>query len=142
MAVKPSQLQPFWQGMYIVNSVHAVIVGLYARRRHKFRRDFTYNKFHFGVFIQIGSALGIAAASKFGNPLIPGLLFLSTIGLTSFPAYLEGFKEVRNEPDLVIDEHGTMRRVGIYCFVLGWGLVYVKRRGSIPFLLPKLKNLL
>ena len=86
--------------------------------------------------------MGIAAASKLGNPLVPGLLFMASIGLTSFPAYLEGFKEIRNEPDLVLDANGTMRRVGIYCILLGWGLILVKRKGSIPFLPPKLKNLL
>eukprot|EP00353_Schmidingerella_taraikaensis_P003508 CAMPEP_0185583170 /NCGR_PEP_ID=MMETSP0434-20130131/21362_1 /TAXON_ID=626734 ORGANISM="Favella taraikaensis, Strain Fe Narragansett Bay" /NCGR_SAMPLE_ID=MMETSP0434 /ASSEMBLY_ACC=CAM_ASM_000379 /LENGTH=104 /DNA_ID=CAMNT_0028202181 /DNA_START=65 /DNA_END=376 /DNA_ORIENTATION=+ len=104
----------------MINSANAVIFGLYARRRNRFRNDFTYNKYHFGVFMQMGAALGIAAAGKLGKPLIPGLLFLSSVCLVSFPAYLEGLAEVRDEPDRVIDEQGYMRRVGIYFMIAGW----------------------
>ena len=83
----------------MVSSVQAVTVGLYARRRHRFRNDFTYNKFHFGVFTQIISAIGIAAAAKLTNPIVPVALFIAATACTSFPAYREGFKEIRNEPD-------------------------------------------
>ena len=124
----------------MVNSVNAVVLGLYARRRTSFRRDFTYNKFHFGCFMQMAAALGIAASGKLGQPLVPGLLFMSSVVLVSFPAYMEGFAEIRNQPDRVIDEHGYMRRVGIYLALGGWGILFFKRRGSIPFLPPKLMN--
>ena len=142
MVTTYSSFRPVWTVLYAANSVHAVSLGLYARRRHKFRRDFTYNKFHFGVFTQLASAFGIAAASKLGSPLIPGLLFLAAIGLVSFPAYSEGFREIRNKPDQDVDESGLMRRAGIYCLLAGWGLIVIKRRSSIPFLPPKMKNLL
>ena len=103
MVTKPSQLRPLWTAFYMVNSVNAVIFGLYARRRTAFRRDFTYNKYHFGCFMQIAAALGIAASSKMGKPLVPGLLFMGSVGLISMPAYLEGLAEIRNEPDRIID---------------------------------------
>ena len=51
MVTKPSQLRPVWTALYMVNSFNAVCFGLYARRRNWFRKDFTYNKFHFGVFM-------------------------------------------------------------------------------------------
>ena len=96
MSTAPSRLKPLWTGLYMANTVSAVTLGLYARRRGNFRNDFTYNKYHFGVFTQIFSAIGIAAAGKLTNPLIPGLLFLGAVGLVSFPAYREGFREIRH----------------------------------------------
>lgn len=92
----PSRYQPLWFALFVGNSIHAVCFGLYARRRHRFRNDFTYNKFHFGVFAQLASAIGIGLAAKLSQPLVPGLLFLSAVALTSLPAYSEGFKEIRN----------------------------------------------
>ena len=64
MVTKPSQLRPLWTFFYMANTLNAVVFGLYARRRNKFRQDFTYNKYHFGAFTQIASAIGIAASSK------------------------------------------------------------------------------
>ena len=125
MVTKPSQLRPWWTVLYVLNSVQAVALGLYARRRNYFRRDFTYNKFHFGVFTQIAAAVGIAAASKLAKPLVPGVLFLGAIGLVSWPAYSEGFREIRNEPDRIVDPHGYLRRVGIYCLLGGFGILFV-----------------
>ena len=87
-------------------------------------------------------ALGIAAAGKLASPLMPGLLFMTSIALISIPAYAEGIPEIRNEPDRIIDGKGYMRRVGIYCAIAGWGFLFFKRRGSIPFLPPKLQRLL
>ena len=52
----------------MVNTVSAVGIGLYARRRNNFRKDFTYNKFHFGCAVHILSALGIAASAKMPIP--------------------------------------------------------------------------
>ena len=124
------------------SSVHAVCLGLYARKRHRFRNDFTYNKFHFGVFLQIFSAIGIAAAGKLRKPLVPCVCFLAATCLVSLPAYSEGLKEIRNEPDMRIDSSGMMRRAGIYFFIGGWVLLFCKRRGSIPFMPPKMNKLL
>ena len=125
----------------MLNTVTAVGLGLYARRRHKFRNSFTYNKFHFGVFVQLGSAIGLAAAGKLAKPLVPGVLFLAAIGLTSYPAYIEGFQEIRNEPDYIIDESGIIRRIGIYCLLGGYAILFISRRGSIPFMPPKMRQL-
>ena len=88
------------------------------------------------------AALGIAAAGKLKSPLVPMVIFTSAICFTSFPAYLEGFREIRNDADKKIDESGMMRRFGIYCLLGGYGLLFYKRRNSIPFLMPKMKNLL
>ena len=92
------------------------------------------------MFVQLASALGIAAAGKLARPLVPGLLLMSAIGMTSFPAYVEGFKEIRNEPDMVIDSSGMLRRLGIYCLIGGYAVLFYKRRGSIPFLPPTIRN--
>ena len=140
MVTVPSKLKPFWTGLYMMNTVNAVTLGLYARRRHRFRSDFTYNKYHFGVFTQIMAALGIAASGKLKKPLFPGLLFMGAVGMTSMPAYLEGIQEIKNEPDYIIDGTGMIRRVGIYCLLGGYAMIFFKRRGSLPFLPPKLKS--
>ena len=142
MVTKSSNLRPVWIALYMGNSLNAVVFGLYARRRPWFRKDFTYNKYHFGVFMQMFGALGIAASAKLTSPLLPGLVFLTSIALVSFPAYIEGIREVRNEPDRIIDKNGYMRRVGIYCMLAGYGYLFYKRRSSIPFLPPKLKSML
>ena len=83
----------------------------------------------------------MVAAGKLSKPLVPGILFLGAIGLTSFPAYVEGMQEIRNEPDYHVDQSGFMRRVGIYCLLGGYGILFIARRGSIPFMPPKMKNL-
>ena len=58
----------FWTGLYMTSTFTAVALGLYARRRNKFRKDFTYNKYHFGCAVQIMSALGIGASAKMAVP--------------------------------------------------------------------------
>ena len=108
----------------MVNCTSGIVLGLYARRRNKFRQDFTYNKFHFGAFIQIASALGMAACRKMPNPMLTGPLFVLSIGLTSLPAYQEGFREIRNQPDLEYDT-SIVRRIGLYCFLGGYVLLFI-----------------
>lgn len=142
MVTKLSSLRPFLLGLFMLNSTNAIIFGLYARRRNWFRKDFTYNKYHFGVFVQMAAAVGIAASGKLSNPVYPGILFMSSVALVSWPAYAEGLPEVHNNPDRVVDENGYMRRFGIYCLLGGWGVLFYKRRGSLPFLPPRLKNFL
>ena len=92
------------------------------------------------MFVQLASALGIAAAGKLAKPLVPGLLLMGAVGMTSFPAYVEGFKEIRNEPDMVVDSNGILRRLGIYCLIGGYAVLFYKRRGSIPFLPPTIRD--
>ena len=123
--------------LYMGSTVHAVGLGLYARRRHNFRSDFTYNKFHFGVFVQLASAVGLAACSKLASPLVPSGLLLAAIAMVSIPAYKEGFREIRNMPDdIPYDEKGYMRRAGIYALMAAYAMLFYKRRGSIPFFPP------
>ena len=90
----------------------------------------------------MAGALGIAASGKLKSPLVPAIIFIAAIVTTSFPAYIEGFREIRNEADTNVDASGMMRRFGIYCLIGGYGLLFYKRRSSIPFLVPKMKNLL
>ena len=67
---------------------------------------------------------------------------MGAVAMTSFPAYIEGFREIRNEPDWAVDSNGMLRRAGIYCLIGGYAVLFYKRRGSIPFLPPKMKNLM
>ena len=73
------------------------------------------------------------------KPWQTGGLFLLAIGCASYPAYIEGNREMRNEPAKEGDD-GTFRRVGIYCLMVGYGVLFLKRRASIPFLPPALRR--
>ena len=105
-------------------------------RRNYFRRDFSYNKYHFGVAVQILSASGIAASAKMPVPYQTGLLFISAICLNSLPAYYEGYREIKNIPDSEVDT-SIARRIGIYCLIGGYALLLIHNRQSLPFIFPK-----
>ena len=124
-----------WKGLYMVNTVGAIGVGVYGRHRTTYRDDFTFNKYHFGVFLQLFSGFGFAAVSKMPNPHYAGLLFIASIALVSFPAYSDGWRQIRDEEDSG-SNNMMMRRIGIYCFMTAWAMIIFKNRGSIPFLRP------
>jgi hypothetical protein len=124
-----------WTVLYMANTVGGIGVGIYGRHRTHFRNDFTYNKYHFGVFVHIGSALGMASAVKMPTPWHLGSLFLVSIACTSLPAYQAGFREIKNQPDVETDT-SLIRRAGLYVFVAAWAILFVKNRGSVPFLGP------
>ena len=108
----------------MANTVGAVGFGLYARRRNKFRKDFTYNKLHFGCAVQILSALGMAAASKATLPYQTGVLFVGAICMNTIPAYYEGLLEIRNLPDSEVDT-SLVRRLGLYCLIGGYIILFI-----------------
>ena len=88
-----------WSSLFFTSTVAGITMGIYGRKRHAFRSDFSYNKYHFGVFINIGSAVGMAFSAKMPFPHHTGLLFLAAIALNSLPSYKEGILEIRDEPD-------------------------------------------
>lgn len=78
----------------------------------------------------------MSASAKMATPYQTGLLFLTAICLTSFPAYYEGFKEIRDLPDSEYDS-SIVRRIGIYCLLGGYILLLAQNRTSLPIVLPK-----
>jgi hypothetical protein len=46
----------------------ASLMGVLGRRRTDFMSDFTYNKYHFGVAVQVASALGVMQCIKLRQP--------------------------------------------------------------------------
>ncbi len=109
-------------------------MGLYGRKRHNFFSDFTYNKFHFGVYLQVVSAVGLFKVRKLIPPyrLFGAIMFMGAIAFTSIPAYYEGVKEIHNDP--VDTVPGIIRRCGFYMLVAGYAWIWVVGRGSIPIL--------
>ena len=63
-----NQYYHIWTGLYMASTASAVALGLYAKKRNKFRKDFTYNKYHFGCAVQILSAVGMSASAKLPVP--------------------------------------------------------------------------
>ena len=114
----------------------AGLVGLYGRRRTDFASDFCYNKFHFGVWIQVAAGVGMFKIVKYSNRVqYLGLtLFSSAMLLNSVPSYNQGFAEIRNVP---IDYYGkgTMRKIGFYSLVSGYFLIWLASRGKLPLLM-------
>ena len=120
----------------MASTASAVTLGLYAKKRSKFRRDFTYNKYHFGCAVQILAAVGMSASAKMPAPYKTGILFVSAICLTSLPAYYEGFNEIRDLPDSEYDT-SAIRRIGIYCLIGGDMALLAQNRTSLMFAIPK-----
>ena len=121
-----------WSSLFISSAVVGVSMGLYGRKRHSFRSDFTYNKYHFGVIINLGSAAGMAFSAKMAIPYQTGILFLAAIALNSFPAYREGIVEIKDQPDRV-ESTTLIRKLGLYCFLAGYFFLLYKNRMSLPF---------
>ena len=53
------------QAFGIAGIVSAVGLGLYGRSRTNFIYDFTYNKYHFGVYVQLAAASSMFKLIKF-----------------------------------------------------------------------------
>ena len=110
--------------------VTAVAMGMYGRRRTDFMGDFSYNKYHFGVYCHIAAAAGFMQARKLPGSykLLNGCLFTGAVLFNSLPAYYEGFHEIRNEP--VEPSNGLTRRIGFYMLVAGYAVIFAVGRGS------------
>ena len=106
-------------------------MGLYGRHRQHFACDITYNKYHFGVYLQLFSALGLFSVRKMPyRPQIAAYaLFVLSMALNSFPSYKEGIREIKNEEN--VPSSGLMRKIGFYCLVGGYGLIVLASRGKI-----------
>ena len=53
-----------WSGLSLASYASSVGIGMYGRNRVNFSTDFTYNKYHFGVFVNIVSGAGLMLSSK------------------------------------------------------------------------------
>merc|ERR1712086_712319 len=73
-------------------------LGMFGRNRIKFSSDFTYNKYHFGVFNMFASGAGLMLAAKTKTPALFGVFFLSSIANLSMPSFYEGILDMNNEP--------------------------------------------
>ena len=51
-------------GLSMLSYSSGLIMGLYGRNRINYSSDFTYNKYHFGVFTNMASGAGFILASK------------------------------------------------------------------------------
>ena len=85
-----------WHSLYLGSTVTALAMGIYGRKRHQFRSDYTYNKYHFGSLIQLASGFGMSMSAKMGKPGQTGIFFVMAIMLNSIPAYREGLREIRD----------------------------------------------
>lgn len=106
-------------------------MGLYGRHRQHFASDHTYNKYHFGVYLQLFSAFGLFSVRKmpYRSQMAAYSLFVLSITLNSFPAYKEGLREINNEENT--PSSGLMRKIGFYCMIGGYGLIFLASRGKI-----------
>ena len=52
------------QATALSSAFSAIAMGLYGRHRQHFASDFTYNKFHFGTYLQIFAAVGLFSVRK------------------------------------------------------------------------------
>ena len=87
-----------WSGMSLFTYVSGIGVGIYGRNRVNFSTDFTYNKYHFGVFTHIVSGAGLMLSSKMVAPWQSGIFFISSIVNLSLPSFYEGYKDIKDEP--------------------------------------------
>ena len=87
-----------WSGLSLLSYTSGIFMGMYGRNRIKFSSDFTYNKYHFGVFNMMASGAGLMLASKTKTPAMMGVFFLGSIANLSIPSFYEGWLDIRNEP--------------------------------------------
>lgn len=87
----------YWTGLSMLSYSSGLCMGLYGRNRINYSSDFTYNKYHFGVFTNIASGAGFMMASKTKAPLMIGSCFVSAILNLSVPSFYEGILDMRDE---------------------------------------------
>ena len=87
-----------WSGLSLLSYTSGIFMGMYGRNRIKFSSDFTYNKYHFGVFNMFASGAGLMLAAKTKTPALFGVFFLSSIANLSMPSFYEGILDMNNEP--------------------------------------------
>merc|ERR1711937_89989 len=78
-----------WSGLSMLSYASAIGIGMYGRSRIKFSSDFTYNKYHFGVYNVLICGAGFMLAAKRKNPAMYGACFISSIVNLSLPGFYE-----------------------------------------------------
>ena len=87
-----------WSGLSMGCYAAGIGIGMYGRSRIKFSSDFTYNKFHFGVYNVLICGMGFMLAAKRKNPALYGGFLISSIANLSMPGFYEGWLDIHNEP--------------------------------------------
>ena len=57
-----------WTNLSIASYVSGIAFGVYGRKRIEYSTDFTYNKYHFGVFTNIVCGAGLMLSAKMKVP--------------------------------------------------------------------------
>ena len=120
-----------WSGMALASYIQAVGVGVYGRNRVNFSTDFTYNKYHFGVFTNIVSGAGLMLSSKMVAPWQSGVFFISAILNLSFPSYYEGYMDLKDEP--FEGDTSFQRKIGLYSLIIGSCIIWKKYWISLKY---------
>ena len=125
-----AQIAPGWRVLQLCTTSTAIGFGLWGRRRTEFSNDFSYNKFHFGVYTSLFATYGIHLALRQPIPLTLNSMFIAAISLNSVPAYIEGFQDMSNN-DVETQRFNLARKVGFYSLLLGWTLLILSWRGKL-----------
>ena len=140
MSASAGGARPMLRSAAMLGLATGTIVGIGGRSRTWFMNDFTYAKYHFGVFAHMAAAAGLFHIEKMhpkvANPTVA--LFGCAVILTSLPAYYEGIKEIRNQPIEPLDSRGMARKLGFYLLCTGYFFIFCSNRGAIPWLNIKL----
>ena len=111
-----------WSALSLLSYSSGLMMGLYGRNRINFSSDFTYNKYHFGVFTNIASGAGLMMASKTQSPMLAGVCFLSAMINNSLPSFYEGLQDMKDEP--FDSDTSLQRKIGTYSLILGYVILW------------------
>eukprot|EP00347_Sterkiella_histriomuscorum_P006630 403352037 len=115
-----------WAMLSFGSYATSILLGIYGRQRSDFSNDFTYNKYHFGVALNILAGTGLYLSAKVPHPYQSAFLFLTAIGLNCVPSYYEGLRDIRNDPSG--GDTSLIRRIGFYALIAGYGVLVYKHR--------------
>ena len=79
------------------------------------------------MLINLLSGTGLFLSAKLASPWHSGALFLLATALNSVPAYREGVRDIRNEPELQ-GNTTLIRKEGFYCLFAGFMVIIAKHR--------------
>ena len=79
------------------------------------------------MLVNLLSGTGLFLSAKLASPWHSGALFLLATGLNSLPAYREGVRDIRNEPELQTSTT-LVRKAGFYCLCAGFMVIFAKHR--------------
>ena len=113
-----------WTNMSIASYVSAIGLGIYGRNRINFSSDFTYNKYHFGMFCNLACGFGLMLSAKMVAPWQSGVFFVSALGNLSVPSVYEGMMDMRNED--IEGDSSLQRKIGLYSLLLAYAIIWKK----------------